>query len=116
MNIYNKQEHLLNLNVKLYFLFVALYLVLYAQYKEICPKITENICNNSSWDCKSEMNIISNVWHQRPEIYRYTCIYMLHLISVLILDLQIYEDNEQELLRKCLILFDLILVPSTIFQ
>ena len=34
-------------DVKLSFLFVGLYLALYAQYMEMCPKVINNICNNS---------------------------------------------------------------------
>ena len=36
-------------NVKLSFLFVALYLALYAQYEKYVQKVINNICNNSPW-------------------------------------------------------------------
>ena len=39
LDIYIKQEHLLNRIVKLSVLFLALYLALYAQYYEMCQNV-----------------------------------------------------------------------------
>ena len=36
-------------NVKLSFLFIALYLALYAQYKKYVQKVIDNICNTIPW-------------------------------------------------------------------
>ena len=52
LNIFIKQEHLLNCLVykcKILFVFVVLYLALYVQYWEYVKKFIDNFRNNSPW-------------------------------------------------------------------